>query len=308
MHLHHDMHHAAYVKNLNAALDKHPELHKKSVEDLIRDLNAVPEDIRGAVRNNAGGHVNHTMFWTIMKPKGGGDPSGPIADVIKKTFGDFKTFQEKFNAAGVGQFGSGWVWLAGDAKGEVKIVSTPNQDNPISQGLYPIFGNDVWEHAYYLKYNNRRPEYLQAWWSVVNWEEINKRLSRTRYRVGEFSPIERGQEFSNNVACESRSEHRVSQSSFINCHPERSEGPAVRRKMQIVRWALGLLINSQILRRHPLPRILLLNLLHQIRFRQFLQHLVIHHQQLRPRPPRNLPQLCRRSMKRPKILLPVLFL
>jgi Fe-Mn family superoxide dismutase len=115
------------------------------------------------------------MFWTIMKPKGGGDPSGPIADVIKKTFGDFKTFQEKFNAAGVGQFGSGWVWLAGDAKREVKIVSTPNQDNPISQGLFPIFGNDVWEHAYYLKYNNRRPEYLQAWWSVVNWEEINKR-------------------------------------------------------------------------------------------------------------------------------------
>ena len=175
MHLHHDMHHAAYVKNLNAALDKHPELHKKTVEDLVRDLNAVPEDIRGAVRNNAGGHVNHTMFWKIMKPKGGGDPSGPIADVIKKTFGDFKTFQEKFNAAGVGQFGSGWVWLAGDAKGEVKIVSTPNQDNPISQGLFPIFGNDVWEHAYYLKYNNRRPEYLQAWWSVVNWEEINKR-------------------------------------------------------------------------------------------------------------------------------------
>src|ERR1700675_2591150 len=143
MHLHHDMHHAAYVKNLNAALDKHPELHAQRAEDLIRE--------------------------------GGADPTGPIADAIKKTFGDFKTFQEKFNAAGVGQFGSGWVWLAGDSKGEVKIVSTPNQDNPISQGLFPIFGNDVWEHAYYLKYNNRRPEYLQAWWSVVNWEEINKR-------------------------------------------------------------------------------------------------------------------------------------
>ena len=152
MHLHHDMHHAAYVKNLNAALDKHPELYKKTPEDLLKDLNAVPEDIRGAVRNNGGGHVNH-----------------------KKTFGDFKAFQEKFNAAGVAQFGSGWVWLAGDSKGEVKIVSTPNQDNPISQGLHPIFGNDVWEHAYYLKYNNRRPEYLQAWWNVVNWEEINKR-------------------------------------------------------------------------------------------------------------------------------------
>ena len=153
MHLHHDMHHAAYVKNLNA----------------------VPEDIRGAVRNNGGGHVNHTMFWNIMKPHGGGDPTGPIGEVIKKTFGDFKSFQEKFNAAGVGQFGSGWVWLAGDSKGEVKILSTPNQDSPLSQGLYPIFGNDVWEHAYYLKYNNRRPEYLQAWWNVVNWEAINHR-------------------------------------------------------------------------------------------------------------------------------------
>ena len=136
-HLHHDMHHAAYVKNLNAALDKHPELHSKSAEDLIRDLNAIPEDIRGAVRNNGGGHVNHTMFWNIMKPHGGGDPTGPIGDVIKKTFGDFKTFQEKFNAAGVGQFGSGWVWLAGDAKGEVKIMSTPNQDSPSRKAFIP---------------------------------------------------------------------------------------------------------------------------------------------------------------------------
>src|SRR5215470_1966270 len=176
MHLHHDMHHAAYVKNLNAALDKHPELHKKSAEDLLRDLNAVPEDIRGAVRNNGGGHVNHTMFWKIMKPKGGGDPTGAIGDLIKKTFGDFKTFQEKFNAAGVGQFGSGCVWLAGDSKGEAKVMSTPSTDSPIAQGLYPIFGNDVSEQAYYLKYNNRRPEYLQAWWNVVNWDEINHRL------------------------------------------------------------------------------------------------------------------------------------
>src|SRR5215470_13873626 len=154
MHLHHDKHHAAYVNNLNAAIQKHPELGNKSAEDLIRDLNSIPEDIRGAVRNNAGGHVNHTMFWKIMKPQGGGDPTGPIADLIKKVFGDFKTFQEKFNAAGVGQFGSGWVWLAGDSKGDAKVISTPNQDNPTSQGLYPIFGNDVWEHAYYLKYNN----------------------------------------------------------------------------------------------------------------------------------------------------------
>src|SRR6266849_3245430 len=154
MHLHHDMHHGTYVKNLNA----------------------IPEDIRTAVRNNGGGHVNHTMFWKIMKPKGGGEPSGKIADVIKKTFGSFKDFQTKFNDAGTKQFGSGWVWLAAKATGEVQVISTPNQDTPISQGLLPIMGNDVWEHAYYLKYNNRRPEYLQAWWNVVNWEEVNKRL------------------------------------------------------------------------------------------------------------------------------------
>src|SRR5258708_12164587 len=135
MHLHHDMHHAAYVKNLNAALDKHPDLHKKTADDLLRDLNAVPEDIRGAVRNNAGGHVNHSMFWKIMKPKAGGDPSGPIADVIKKIFGDFKTFQEKFNAAAVGQFGSAWVWLAGAATRHQPITSTPPQARPISQTL-----------------------------------------------------------------------------------------------------------------------------------------------------------------------------
>ncbi len=176
MHLHHDMHHAAYVKNLNAALEKHPNLQSKSAEDLLRDLNSVPEDIRTAVRNNGGGHVNHTMFWKIMKPKGGGEPTGKIADVIKKTFGDFKSFQEKFNDAGTKQFGSGWVWLAGKPSGEVQILTSANQDNPLSQGLWPIMGNDVWEHAYYLKYNNRRPEYLQAWWNVVNWEEVNKRL------------------------------------------------------------------------------------------------------------------------------------
>jgi Fe-Mn family superoxide dismutase len=177
MTLHHDMHHGAYVKNLNAAIEKHPELANKSAEDLIRDLNAIPEDIRAAVRNNGGGHVNHTMFWKIMKPKGGGDPSGPIAETIQKSFGSFKDFQAKFNDAGTKQFGSGWVWLAGKSGGEVQVISTPNQDNPISQGLFPIFGNDVWEHAYYLKYNNRRPEYLTAWWNVLNWDEINKRYS-----------------------------------------------------------------------------------------------------------------------------------
>jgi len=177
MTLHHDLHHGAYVKNLNAALEKHSGLAGKSAEDLIRDLNAVPEDIRTAVRNNGGGHVNHSMYWKIMKPKGGGDPSGPIADVIHKTFGSFKDFQAKFNDAGAKQFGSGWVWLAGKSNGEVQIITTPNQDNPLSQGLYPIFGNDVWEHAYYLKYNNRRPEYLAAWWNVVNWDEINQRFA-----------------------------------------------------------------------------------------------------------------------------------
>ena len=145
------------------------------MEELVRDLNSIPEDIRAAVRNNGGGHVNHTMFWKIMKPKGGGDPTGPIAQVISKSFGNFKDFQAKFNDAGVKQFGSGWVWLAGKQGGEVQIISTPNQDSPISQGLFPIFGNDVWEHAYYLKYNNRRPEYLAAWWNVINWDEVNQR-------------------------------------------------------------------------------------------------------------------------------------
>jgi Fe-Mn family superoxide dismutase len=188
MTLHHDMHHGAYVKNLNAALEKHPNLAGKSAEDLIRDLNAIPEDIRGAVRNNGGGHVNHTMFWKIMKPQGGGDPSGPIAEVIQKTFGNFNDFKTKFNDAGAKQFGSGWAWLAGKPNGEVVIMSTPNQDNPISQGLYPIFGNDVWEHAYYLKYNNRRPEYLSAWWNVVNWDEINKRYAAFKAGKGAHEP------------------------------------------------------------------------------------------------------------------------
>lgn len=175
MKLHHDMHHGAYVKNLNAALEKYPDLQSKTAEDLLRDLNAIPEDIRTAVRNNGGGHVNHSMFWKIMKPNSGGDPDGKIADVIKKTFGTFKDFQTKFNDAGAKVFGSGWVWLVGKSNGDVQILTTPNQDNPISQGLFPIMGNDVWEHAYYLKYNNRRPEYLAAWWNVVNWEEINNR-------------------------------------------------------------------------------------------------------------------------------------
>ena len=176
MKLHHDMHHGAYVKNLNAALEKYPNLQSKKVEDLLRDLDAVPAAIRATVRNNGGGHMNHSMYWKIMKPRGGGEPAGEIVQMIKKTFGNFNDFKNQFNDAGAKLFGSGWVWLVGKPGGEVQIVTTPNQDNPISQGLFPIMGNDLWEHAYYLKYNNRRPEYLAAWWNVVNWEEINKRL------------------------------------------------------------------------------------------------------------------------------------
>jgi len=175
--LHHDKHHAAYVNNLNAALEKHPEIAAKKAEDLIRDLNAVPEDIRTAVRNNGGCHVNHTMFWSIMKPNGGGEPAGQLADLLRQTFGDFEAFKKQFNDAGVKQFGSGWAWLVRGRDGKLQITSTSNQDNPISQGMYPILGNDVWEHAYYLKYQNRRAEYLAAWWNVVNWDEINQRLA-----------------------------------------------------------------------------------------------------------------------------------
>ena len=176
MKLHHDMHHAAYVKNLNAALEKYPNLQSKSAEDLIRDLNAIPEDIRGAVRNNGGGHVNHTMFWKIMKPKGGGDPTGPIADAIKKDFGSFNDFKTQFEEKTAAQFGSGWGWLVWSG-GKLSIVTTPNQDNPITEGKYPVLGNDVWEHAYYLKYQNKRPDYLKAWWNTVNWDKVNERFA-----------------------------------------------------------------------------------------------------------------------------------
>ncbi len=176
MTLHHDKHHQAYVTNLNAAIEKHPELASKSAQDLIRDLNAVPEDIRTAVRNNGGGHVNHSMFWNLMKPGGGGAPTGRIGEAIASTFGDFEAFKKAFNEAGTKQFGSGWVWLVRTSAGKLEIASTPNQDNPMSSGGKPIFGNDVWEHAYYLKYQNRRADYLAAWWNVVDWEAINKRL------------------------------------------------------------------------------------------------------------------------------------
>jgi Fe-Mn family superoxide dismutase len=175
MQIHHDKHHAAYVNNLNAALEKHPSLQSKSAEDLIKNLAAVPEDIRTAVRNNGGGHVNHTMFWQIMGPGKGGVPTGAIAEAIKTTFGGFDAFKEQMNKAGAGRFGSGWAWLV-DAGGKLAIESTANQDNPLMEGKRPIFGIDVWEHAYYLKYQNRRPDYLAAWWNVINWDEVNKRL------------------------------------------------------------------------------------------------------------------------------------
>ena len=175
MQIHHGKHHAAYVNNLNAALEKHPSLQSKSAEDLIKNLSAVPEDIRTAVRNNGGGHVNHTMFWQIMGPGKGGAPTGAIAEAIAATFGGFDAFKEQVNKAGAGRFGSGWAWLV-EAGGKLAIESTANQDNPLMEGKRPILGIDVWEHAYYLKYQNRRPDYLAAWWNVINWDEVNKRL------------------------------------------------------------------------------------------------------------------------------------
>ena len=177
MQIHHDLHHQAYVNNLNAALEKYPDLQSKSPEELIKDLSSLPQDITGPVRNNGGGHVNHTMFWQIMAPNAGGEPTGAIAQAISENFGDFESFKQKFNDAGTKQFGSGWVWLVRTSAGKIEITSSPNQDNPMSSGHFPIMGNDVWEHAYYLKYQNRRPEYLKQWWNVVNWDEVNNRLA-----------------------------------------------------------------------------------------------------------------------------------
>jgi Fe-Mn family superoxide dismutase len=176
MEIHHGKHHAAYVNNLNAALEKHPALQSKSIDELLRGINTVPEDIRAAVRNNGGGHFNHTMFWQIMAPSAGGAPTGPIADAISSAFGSFDSFKEQFAKAGVARFGSGWAWVISTG-GKLTIESTPNQDSPIMEGKTAVFGIDVWEHAYYLKYQNRRPDYISAWFNVVNWAEINKRLA-----------------------------------------------------------------------------------------------------------------------------------
>src|SRR6185436_368795 len=173
MEIHHDKHHAAYVTNVNKAIAGKGDLEKKSVEELIGNLNAVPEDIRGAVRNNGGGHANHTMFWRIMSKNAGGQPSGKLADDINAAFGSFDAFKEKFEAAGLTRFGSGWVWLVLKG-GKLEIVSTPNQDSPLMEGNKPVLGNDVWEHAYYLKHQNKRADYLKGWWNVVNWNEIAK--------------------------------------------------------------------------------------------------------------------------------------
>jgi Fe-Mn family superoxide dismutase len=175
MQIHHGKHHQAYVNNLNAALEKYPALQGKSAEDLIKDLNAVPDDIRTAVRNNGGGHVNHSMFWKLMAPGAGGAPSGALAQAITAAFGSFDAFKEQFAKAGVGRFGSGWAWLI-DSNGKLSIESTANQDNPSMEGKKGILGLDVWEHAYYLKYQNRRPEYVSAWWNIVNWTEVEKRF------------------------------------------------------------------------------------------------------------------------------------
>jgi Fe-Mn family superoxide dismutase len=181
MQLHHDKHHAAYVKNLNAALDKHPELNKWTLEDLMIKINQVPEDIRTAVRNNGGGHINHSMFWQIMAPGGGGEPTGPLANDIQRSFGSFESVQEQLNKAAVDRFGSGWAWLVLD-RDKLAIVSTANQDSPLMEGRSPVLGVDVWEHAYYLKYQNRRIEYLAAWWNGVNWPEVQKRYEMLHQR------------------------------------------------------------------------------------------------------------------------------
>jgi Fe-Mn family superoxide dismutase len=177
MEIHHTKHHQAYIDKLNTALEKYPDWQPKSIEEILSDLSAVPEDIREAVRNHGGGHSNHSMFWQMMSPNGGGEPTGDIATMITDTFENFAAFQEQFAAAGVGRFGSGWAWLVKDTDGSIKITSTPNQDSPLSIGQTPLLGLDVWEHAYYLNYQNKRPDYIKAWWNVVNWEEVNRRLA-----------------------------------------------------------------------------------------------------------------------------------
>ena len=179
MHLHHDKHHNTYVTNLNAAIEKYPELGEKTVEELLSDMDAVPTDIKTAVRNNGGGHANHSFFWEIMAPNAGGEPTGAIKEAINEAFGDFSSFKEEFKKAAAGRFGSGWAWLVME-NGKLAITSTANQDSPLMEGKTPILGLDVWEHAYYLKYKNVRPDYIAAFWNVINWDEVNKRFEAAK--------------------------------------------------------------------------------------------------------------------------------
>ncbi|MFD1864070.1 superoxide dismutase [Planococcus chinensis] len=179
MNIHHTKHHNTYVTNVNAALEGHEDLASKSIEELIANLDAVPESIRTAVRNNGGGHANHSLFWQLLSPNGGGNPSGALAEAIDSKFGSFEEFKTQFENAGKTRFGSGWAWLV-VSNGELEVTSTPNQDSPVMEGKTPILGVDVWEHAYYLKYQNRRPDYLAAFWNVVNWEEVSKRFESAK--------------------------------------------------------------------------------------------------------------------------------
>jgi Fe-Mn family superoxide dismutase len=180
MEIHHQKHHGAYVAKLNTALEAHPDLQSKSLEEIIKNLKSVPENIRAAVRNNGGGHYNHTIFWNIMGANGSGAPKGDLASAIKKKFGSFEAFKEEFSSAAVNRFGSGWAWLVLDKASNLAVVSTANQDNPVSEGFKPVMGIDVWEHAYYLKYQNRRPEYIENWWNVVNWRVVDERYETLR--------------------------------------------------------------------------------------------------------------------------------
>lgn len=176
--LHYSKHHQTYLTNLNAALEKHPELGSLSIEQILSDLNRIPEDIRTVVRNNGGGYYNHNIYWAVMGPNRGGEPTGSLGEAIRSTFGSFASFKEQIEKAGLGRFGSGWAWLSKHDDGKLVIHSTPNQDTPLAEGLFPVIGVDVWEHAYYLKYQNRRAEYLSNWWNVVNWQEAERRFQQ----------------------------------------------------------------------------------------------------------------------------------
>lgn len=180
MEIHHGKHHQAYITNLNKALEKYPDLQSKGIEELLRGINSVPEDIRMAVRNNGGGHANHSLFWPLMSGSGGGQPSGELANAINQAFGSFDSFKEKFSNAGATRFGSGWAWLVVKHDGSLAVYSLPNQDSPLMEGDTPILGLDVWEHAYYLNYQNRRPDYINAWWNVVNWDQVAKNYSAAK--------------------------------------------------------------------------------------------------------------------------------